>query len=209
MEAELLVRDGDLPAASAAYDRALSIENTSRYAARAYQIRSQAGLASPLEPLTNFLQERPFDTSFRMYLAQAYQRLEQESNANAEYGRVLEYEPNNFVAANNLAWGYFRIGDPRAEEVARQAFAIQPTNSSVADTLGWILVRKGELKDGIAMLRNAIGLGGRGGEIRYHLAAALAEAGETVEARELLTDVLSSDANFSSRADAERLLETL
>ena len=208
LQAELSMRGGDLQSAAAAYDQALSIRNDSRYAIRAYQIRRRASLPAPLQPLTAYLQERPFDSAVRLFLAQAYQRERQTDNAHAEYARVLEYEPDNLIAGNNLAWGYFTVGDPRAEGIARQAHASHPDNASILDTLGWILVRKGAVDDGIEFLRDAVGSGNASHEARYHLAAALVEAGGQEEAQEILESILSSDAEFSSRQEAEKLLAT-
>lgn len=209
LEAELQVQAGDLIAASAAYDKALGIANTQRYAMRSYQIKNKAGLYNQVAPLVDYLEERPFDSNMRIYLAQAHQRLEEPGKANAQYERVLRDEPENFIAANNLAWNYFASGDPRAEEVARRAYAVQPDNSAIADTLGWILVKKGSLEDGIAMLRNASELGDGRPEIRFHLAVGLADAGQTVEAKSILQEILATEDDFSSRQEAESLVNSL
>jgi Flp pilus assembly protein TadD len=209
LEAEILVL-GDSPVeASRAYGKALSIANTQRHAIRAYQIRNQAGLDNQIESLVNYLAERPLDSSMRIYLAQAYQRLDQPGKANAEYERVLKDEPDNFVAANNLAWNYFTSGDSRAEGVARRAYELQPNNGSVADTLGWILVKAGSLEEGVTTLRKATDLSEGRPDVRYHLAAGLVATGQTDEAAIILREILDSDIEFSNRRDAENLLNTL
>jgi len=209
LEAELQVRAGNLVAASAAYDKALGIANTQRHAIRSYQIRNKAGLDDRTGPLVNYLEERPFDSDMRMYLAQAYQRFEEGGKANTEYERVLRDEPENFVAANNLAWNYFTSGDSRAEEVARLAYAIKPDDSSVADTLGWVLVKKGSLEEGITMLRHASELGSGRSEIHFHLAAGLVAAGQTAEAKVILQEILATEDEFPSRQEAESLMKSL
>ena len=122
---------------------------------------------------------------------------------------MLAQEPENFIAANNLAWNYFEADDPRAEQAARRAYAIQPDNSFVVDTLGWILVKKGELQDGIAMLRDATETSSNTPEIHYHLAAGLAAAGEAEEAKNILQEILAKEVEFTSRQEAEDLLTTL
>jgi len=208
LQGELSMRAGDLQTAASAYDQALSIRNESRYAIRAYQVRRQAGLQEPLQPVTAYLQERPFDSAVRLFLAQAYQRERQADKARAEYARILEYEPDNLIAGNNLAWGYFTAGDSRAEAIARQAYASHPENSAILDTLGWILASKGEVDDGVGFLRTAVASASSSGETRYHLAAALVEAGEREEAQGILEKLLSTDTEFSSREEAEKLLAT-
>ncbi len=113
------------------------------------------------------------------------------------------------VALNNLAWEYFQVGDPRAEETARKAHELAPANAAVADTLGWIQVNTGKLEEGITLLRRAVELSNGRAQVRYHLAAALAQAGDTEEARGILRELLAGDDQFSSRDEAEQLLATL
>ena len=122
---------------------------------------------------------------------------------------MLAQEPDNYIAMNNLAWNYAMGGDSRAEGMARRAYELRPDNSSVVDTLGWILVKNGSLEDGIVMLRNAIELEGSSSETRFHLAAGLASAGQAAEAKTILQELLASDEAFSSRQEAESLLESL
>lgn len=209
LEAELLVRSGDMKKAAAVYDRALSVELTNQFAIRAHQIRRDAGLKNDVGPLLRILKQRPLESTVRMMLAQAHQNSGRIPEASAEYENVLRHNPDNFLAANNLAWNYFQSNDARAEETARRAYEIQPENSSVVDTLGWILVKKGSLQDGLAMLRRADELGDGRAEIRYHLAVGLAASGEAVEAKTILQEILSAKSEFSSRQQAQELLLTL
>ena len=209
LEGELKARSGNLIEAAAEYDKALELEATQRNAMRAYQIRTQASLGNPTSPLVKYLEERPFDANIRVVLAQAFQNEGQLGKANTQYERILEDDPNHFVAANNLAWNYFQSGDSRAEGLARQAYNLQPDNGAVVDTLGWILAKKGKLEEGIGLLRDAAEKSGNRPDVRYHLAVALVDAGEPAEAKSILEEVLSADTAFSSRKEAEELLASL
>jgi putative PEP-CTERM system TPR-repeat lipoprotein len=209
LQAEFLVRGGDLVAAAETYDKALDLAMVGRFAVRAYQIRRQAGLADQVEPLLRFLEVRPLDSAMRLFLADAYNNLGQIDNANDQYDEVLRQDPNNFIAANNLAWNYFQSGDNRAESLARRAFELRPDSGVVADTLGSILVRSGNLEEGISTLRSAVELSDGRIEIRYHLAAALAKAGEVEEARAILRELLQSGEVFADKQAAEALLAGL
>jgi Flp pilus assembly protein TadD len=209
LEAELLAQQGDLSAAVNSYDRALDIEMVDRYAVRAYQLRKRLGAADELQPLIRFLEARPLDNNIRNYLASAYESAGETGNANAQYEQVLVQDPENFIAINNLAWNYATVGDTRAEGLARRAYELRPDSAAVADTLGWILVKKGSSEEGIAMLREASELGNGEPEIRFHLASGLVEAGQTSEAETILREILATDDEFSSRQEAESLLESL
>ena len=209
LEAELLAQQGDLSGASNTYDKALEIETSARYAIRAYQIRNRLGTADTVEPLIKFLEDRPLDGNMRNYLANAYIDLGEIDNANSQYERVLAQDPENFVAINNLAWNYLMKGDARAEGLARRAYDLRPDSSAVVDTLGWALVKKGSLEEGIAMLRNASELGSNQPDVRFHLAVGLVAAGQTTEAKSILKEILATGGDFSSRQEAESLAKTL
>jgi cellulose synthase operon protein C len=145
----------------------------------------------------------------RLMLAQSHQSRGEAAEAIRQYEQALERTPDNLIALNNLGWAYFETGDARAEQTARQAIKLAPQNGAVADTLGWIQISKGNLEEGIPMLRKAVELSGGNPDIQYHLAAGLAAAGEKGEARTVLEGILAEDADFASRAQAEKLLGTL
>ena len=209
LEGELQARGGDLDLAVEAYDRALNMDMSRRVAIRAFQVRNKTRGDDAVEPLVRYLASRPLDTGMRAYLGQAYQQRGEIELANAEYQQVLENDPDNFIAANNLAWNYYEQGDSRAEEAARRAYDIEPNSGSVADTLGWILVEKGALKEGIEILQKADELSEGDAEVRYHLAAALAADGQIGSAKNMLQELLESGAEFADRDAAEKLLSTL
>jgi putative PEP-CTERM system TPR-repeat lipoprotein len=209
IEAEVHVREGNLLEASKAYDRALDIEVIRNHALRSYGVKNQLGLAESQEPLQKYLAERPLDNEVRILLAESYSQGEDYQKAIGEYQQIISGEPDNAVALNNLAWIYFVVNDARAKAMAEQAYELLPDSGSVADTLGWILVNRGSVEEGIDMLRNAVDLAGERAEVRYHLAAALSKAGQNDEAREILQAILSTDELFNSRAEAQRLLAQL
>jgi putative PEP-CTERM system TPR-repeat lipoprotein len=209
LDGELELRAGNFARAARAYDQAQAIENISAYAVRGYEVRKQGGLEDDAAPLVSYLEERPLDTAIRLLLAVTYEARGELNQANSEYERILTNDPDNFVAANNLAWNYYKQGAPGAEEAARKAYAIEPNSGEVADTLGWILVEKGSVEEGIQILSKAVDLSQNNPDIRYHLAAALAVDGQVGSAKDLLDEILGSAQEFESREAAEKLLETL
>jgi Flp pilus assembly protein TadD len=79
----------------------------------------------------------------------------------------------------------------------------------VLDTLGWILLARGQEKLAVEHLSRAAELAPKVPEIRYHLAEALAADGQLARARAVLTALLTEVREFDERADAERLLESM
>jgi cytochrome c-type biogenesis protein CcmH/NrfG len=93
---------------------------------------------------------------------------------------------------------------PTAEEAHRLA----PESPAVQDTLGWLLVQRGDALRGRELLAKAAGKSDSS-SVRYHYAAALAQTGDKGKARLELERLLSSAKPFSERAQAEAMLKSL
>ena len=209
MLGELLAQRGDFEGAAGAYTVALAHEQSSAYSLRAYELNEQAGNEDAVAPLRAYLANHPDDSHVRLYYAQALQAQGDLAASASEYETVVESEPENFAAINNLAWIYFLRGDDRAEQTARRAYGLAPSNSAVVDTLGWLLLSRGELDESIDLLRRAVALDGRDGNKRFHLAAALAKSGQREEAKAILEELVAKDHVFTSRREAQELLVKL
>jgi Tfp pilus assembly protein PilF len=143
----------------------------------------------------------------RFLLGQEAQRRGEADLAREHYERLLERAPDNPVLLNNLAWALLEIGDDGALDAARRAHDLQPDNAAIVDTYGWVLHRRGD--DGaVAVLERAVELAPGIPELQYHLASALADAGQAERARTLLDDALGA-GEFSEREDAEALAARL
>ncbi len=128
--------------------------------------------------------------------------------AEAHLKRLLDKKPHDPVALNNLAWIYQQRGDPRARDLAQQAYVLLP-GGQTADTLGWILVSQGAAATGLPLLRQASAQLSDNLDIKYHLAAALKDTGQREEARKLLTGIMQANANFDEKPNAQKLLDEL
>lgn len=110
---------------------------------------------------------------------------------------------------NNLALVLLELRDPRAIEVADRAVALAPTDPSVLDTLGWVLVRNGQAERGLKVLRDARLRSPESAEIRFHLSWALAQAGRVREAREELSAAGPGLSRVTPREEVQRLSRSL
>ncbi len=97
----------------------------------------------------------------------------------------------------------------KAMEYAERAHELAPSNASIQDTLGWTLVQRGQVEQGIRHLRDARLRAPQSTEIRYHLAAALAKAGRPDEARKELEPILGAVTTLAMAADARKLAQEL
>lgn len=164
------------------------------------------GIRSVLE---TWLAEAPTHVPGRLSYASLLQTEGSNREALAEFERVLETAPDNVVALNNAAWLQHELSQPGAEALARRAQRLAPDNPAVLDTLGWILTRQGDPESGVGYLERASGFAPDAGEIKYHYGYALAGAGRTEAARQVLAELLENPAEFAGRGEAEALLESL
>ncbi|MFO1429715.1 MAG: XrtA/PEP-CTERM system TPR-repeat protein PrsT [Candidatus Competibacteraceae bacterium] len=210
LEGESQLLQGDLDKAAAAYQTALAKSPDSRVIQRLSLVQYNLGKPqAALDLLHQWLVSNPADTDSRLQLAGMRRGQNQPAEALAEYRRVLIQEPKNVNALNGLAWLYQEAEDGRGLELAEQAVALAPNRPDIADTLGWILVKRGQVERGIQVLQRAAAQAPKIPTIRYHLAAAYAEQGRNSEARQLLEELLKSAIPFPEQAAAQALRQQI
>ena len=159
-----------------------------------------------LQLLRSWLDKDPKDSTTRSLLASALMGGRDYDGAIAEYERLSKDQPQDFIALNNLAWLYLQKNDARALDTARAAYNISAGAPPVADTLGWILLKKGDVSAAEPYLARAGAALPNNLDIQYHWAAALYRSGKKPEARAILEKITATQANFSSKPDAQKLL---
>jgi putative PEP-CTERM system TPR-repeat lipoprotein len=196
--------------ASDAYALAYGKASSASLAQKLYQSRLQLGeTESAHEVLRQWLADHPEDVPTRGLLAQAQLSAGQPAEAIEEYQKLLEVDPNNVMALNNLAWLYQEANNPEGVKYAERAYKLVPHRPEVIDTLGWLLVQNGDTNRGLVLLQEATTKAPHLPDIRYHMAAALAKAGRREEARKELDRLIKSNKTFPERDKAEALLEKL
>ena len=209
LQAELYAVTGRFSEAAATYEQAYAARPSASLAAKAYHARLAGRLAEPEKLLKKWIELRPADIASRLLLAEALVRSGARKDAVAQYEIILKAQPRDVPSLNNVAWLYYELGDPRAVEFARQAAALAPQSVPVKDTLGWILLERGDLEEGLQLLKDASAQPQAGVEIQYHYAVALARTGSTAEARQRLEGLLRQDNAFAGRDAAKQLLAQL
>ncbi|MEQ1591236.1 MAG: XrtA/PEP-CTERM system TPR-repeat protein PrsT [Thiobacillaceae bacterium] len=160
------------------------------------------------ERLATWLTQHPQDRRVRAYAAEYYLVTERNRNAIAQYEYLIQSEPNQTTYLNNLATLYQREQDVRAQATAERALKLAPDSPGIQDTLGWILLEKGELTPGLAWLKKATSAAPRSASIRYHYAVALARSGNTLQAKKELQAILATQIRFPEAEAARKLLAT-
>jgi tetratricopeptide (TPR) repeat protein len=200
---------GHFADAIVAYTAEQRSQPSSALALRIAAARSAAGQPDQAaEELRWWLATHADDADAAERLAQLDLAARRFSEAKEHLQVVANKRPNDATALNNLAWIYQHSNDPRARSTALRAYLISPTPDT-ADTLGWILTAEGNPKKGLVLLRQAAAQHGDALSIRYHLAVALKETGQSPEALGVLQPIVQGSVSFDEKQDAAHLLDQL
>ncbi|WP_295991443.1 XrtA/PEP-CTERM system TPR-repeat protein PrsT [Rugamonas sp.] len=151
----------------------------------------------------------PDDPRLRLYQATLLMDQKQYPAAITLLQALVAQQPRDVAAVNNLALAYQGAHDARAQASAEQALALAGDNPAVLDTLGWILIDKGDTTRGVALLQRALKQAPQEPAIRYHFAYGLNKAGDKAQARKELQSLLGDTKQFSQLDDARALLRQL
>jgi len=162
---------------------------------------------SVYSPLLDWLVRHPDDVQVRVVLATTYDANDQTEKAVPHYEKILEVQPDNLAALNDLAFIYNAKGDPRALGLAERAYTINATLPAILDTYGWILLNSGQTDKALRLLTEAAEGLPNIPEVSYHYAVALYKAGRHEQAYERLSELLSTSEDFEGRPEAQLLID--
>lgn len=176
----------------------LAPDDMASYQALASYYLATQRFAEGVEAYEEAVEKRPQVASLRFALGTLYEVDGRRADAVIQYEEALRVNPNMAVAKNNLAYvlAEQEINLDRALDLAREAKQALPDNPNAADTLGWVLYKKGLHGAAIDFFKEAEANSPIGsqdlGVIRYHLALAYEGNGELEEARATLERALAT-----------------
>lgn len=210
---QLYLAKGDRDRAKKELERAIELDPN---AAEAYVLLARLhegpdAFKQALADLDRSLQKRPRYLQAWMLKGALYTALGQVDEANAAYRKVLEIDPNNVAALNDLAWNLVEQGGnvDEALKFAEKAVGLAPKTATVNDTLGWIYVKKGVYLKAASHLELAVETLSNNPAVHYHLGKAYAGLGEKKKAAASLKKALSLSPKFPGADDAKQTLKTL
>lgn len=210
LEGDVLIAQNKPLAAVKLYEQAFGIGQSGPLMIKIHQALTLAGQdAQATTRLNAWLAEHPDDLSTRLYLAGTGLSGKQYKLAIEQYEKIVRQDPNNLIALNNLAWSYQQQKDPRAQATAERAYQLGATSPTILDTLGWILVEKGDTARALPLLHKAAALAPEATEIGYHLGVGLARSGDKRGARAQFEQLLASGKDFPKRAEVQAQLARL
>ncbi|HUQ90654.1 MAG TPA: tetratricopeptide repeat protein [Bryobacteraceae bacterium] len=150
----------------------------------------------------------PGDATAYVRLALLYEGTGRRNEAKPLYEQILKLEPDNGLALNNLAYILAENGGDldQALTMAQKAKAKFPNSADIADTLGWIYIKKNLSDPAIKIFRELVDKDARNPLYRYHLAMALFQKGDKPSAKKECELALK---NSPSREDEVKIKELM
>ncbi|HTB15107.1 MAG TPA: tetratricopeptide repeat protein [Bryobacteraceae bacterium] len=203
-----LLQNGDISGARSAFQEAKRLNpRSSAGDFGLVKVAVKEGKSDVARDLLNGIVTRdPHNAEALMLLADAEIKGGHTAAAIGYYNRVLQDNPNEILALNNLA---FILADTdtdpdRALALAQKAKELSPENTAVDDTIGWAYYQKGEYREALAHLakaENGTNVGGK-----CHLAMVYIKLGDRNRGMSILGDILKENP---SSPEAKKALELM
>lgn len=167
-----------------------------------------AGATSSFEEATELA---PQFAGAQFQLAGLYERQGNKDAAVERYRRVVDLQPRNALALNNLAYltatHLKRPAD--ALPLAQRAMGLAPQNPIIGDTLGWIQYLLGDTATAVRIIGAAAKAAPNNAEIRLHAAVVSAATGARAAAEFELGEALRLDPSLEKSPDVSALRQQL
>jgi putative PEP-CTERM system TPR-repeat lipoprotein len=196
------------PAAVAAYRKAFALARNTDLVIRLHQSMFAGGLRAEAEKLAaDWQKDNPKDFGFSYYLGDLAMARADFAAGEKHYRAVLDAQPRNALALNNVAWLMAKQGKGGAVPLAEQANQILPNRPQLMDTLATTLAAEGQLKRALDVQKQAVQIDRHDPNLKLNLARLYLKAGEKAPARAELEDLAKLGERFKAQAEVTELLK--
>ncbi|WP_414981044.1 XrtA/PEP-CTERM system TPR-repeat protein PrsT [Congregibacter sp.] len=209
LRGRLALSAGDAVGAKALFEQAFEQARTSTNLALLTTARWSLGERSEaIGDLERWVQEYPDDLLVLSLLASRQVEAGNSDEARRHYGTLVQRQPENVQALNNLAWFTRETNTEMALDYIARADKLAPQSPQVKDTYAMVELERGEYSRALALNDKALEGAPGDPDIRFNRAQILMRAGRSDEAREVLAELAAGPA-FASQAAATELLQSL
>jgi Tfp pilus assembly protein PilF len=161
--------------------------------------------------LNDALALNPRSQPLLVLTAVLYDQQGKKTLARERYEKALEINPDLAAASNNLAYLLAEQGVEldRAVQLAEKAREAAPEDPNIADTLGWILYKKGVYPRALDLLKESVAKLEDNAEVHFHLGMVQYKLSDKLAARESLNRALQLNPSFPGADEAKKVLAEL
>lgn len=173
--------------------------------------RRSGNIPQAIEGFRRVKQLQPNNPNAAIWLALLLHSTGREADAKTEYEQILRLQSDNAVALNNLAYVIAEQGGDLdvALTYAQRAKQKAPNSLEVADTLGWIYLKKNLRSNALEIYRDLVAKAPGNPTFRYHHGMALFQQGNRPEARKELEAALRNRPSKDEEGKIRELLQKI
>jgi predicted Zn-dependent protease len=174
--------------------------------AETYRLKGDLNMA--MEFFRKSSQAAPNDTLSLLQLSLLMEGTGQSERAKPIYEKILGLQNDHPVALNNLAYIKAQEGNDLdgALTMAQRARQKMPESTAIADTLGWIYIKKNMTEDAVRVFSDLIQKEPKNPVFHYHYGMALLQKGDKPSGKRELEVAMK---NNPSKNDADKIRELI
>ena len=208
--AQVLAKQGKLDEARAGLQHAAAKNSQQRIQlilAEAQLLRDANQPKAAFDLVGQALDRVPNNPDLLYDYAMLAEKIERVDVLESSLRKLIEIRPEYAHAYNALGYSLADRNQrlPEAQELIEKALKLAPDDSFIIDSMGWVLYRRGQLKDSLAYLRRAYA-GRPDPEIAAHLGEVLWALGERSEAERVWGDARKDSPDNETLANTIKRL---
>ena len=173
--------------------------------------RRKGDLASAIQVFQKAREILPDDVQVLDELALVLDAAQRWSDATKAYEAAIRLAPNDAVSLNNDAFLIAEHGGDLDQALTRAQRATQllPNYPEVADTLGWIYLKKNLSDQAIDLFKRNVAQQPNSSTYRYHLGMAWYQKGDKTQARQALVEAMKYNPSSYEKQKIQELMAKL
>jgi putative PEP-CTERM system TPR-repeat lipoprotein len=210
LEGDVNAARKDWDAAAAAYRSGLQQAPSTLATIKLHAVMLQSGNTAEADRIAAaWLKTQPKDAAFLSYLGDTALSRKNYPVAEKHLLAVLQIQPSNAVALNNLAWVTHQLGGAGALAYAEKANLLAPNQPAFMDTLAMLLSAKGKHSKAVDLQAKALAQQPQNDALKLNLAKIYIAAGDKARAKAELDMLAKRGDAFASHLEVAALLKTL
>lgn len=173
--------------------------------------RRKGDLNGSMDTFRKCSQAAPNDTLCLTQLGMMLEGTGQREQAKPIWEQILKIQPDAPVALNNLAYTKAEEGVDldQALTMAQRAVQKVPNSMDMADTLGWIYIKKNLSDDAVRVFSNLVQKDPKNPTFHYHYGMALLQKGDKPSAKRELETAMKDNPSKDEAGKIQDLLRTI
>jgi putative PEP-CTERM system TPR-repeat lipoprotein len=209
MEAEIEMRQKNWDAAAVVLRKALTLQQSGDTAQRLHAVLVAGKKPADADKMAaEWRKSHPDDLGFVLYLGDVAMAASNNSLAEQHYQTVLDAQPDNVLAINNLAYSMALGKKPGSVALAERALKLAPKSAAVMDTLAFCLAAENQLPRAIEVQTQAVAAAPDAPQFRLQMAKLLLQSGDKPAARTELRTLEKLGPAYNRQVEVAALIKS-